>query len=261
MPLPPIWRESRVPAELRALQRDPVIAGVGVPHGDGEPVLLIPGFMAGDQSMATMTLWLRRLGYRTSRAGIRLNTDCSTAALDRLEDRVERLAERHGQPLAVIGQSRGGLFARALAIRRPDLVSGIVTLGSPLRDQLAIHPLVRLNVGIVGALGTFGLRGAFKLDCLRGDCCRELRAHVLDPVPDEVGFISIYSKSDGIVQWRSCLDDDAEHVEVDSSHCGMGLHPDVYRVVGDALGEFSCADLMPARDPAAEPAAALASAA
>src|SRR5215208_4074490 len=101
MPLPPIWRESRVPAELRALQRDPVIAGVGVPKGDGEPVLLIPGFMAGDPSLSTMTLWLRRLGYRTSRAGIKINTDCSSASLERLEARLEELAGRHGQAVTV----------------------------------------------------------------------------------------------------------------------------------------------------------------
>jgi len=247
--------------ELRALQRDPVVAGVGVPRGDGAPVMLIPGFMAGDESLATMTFWLRRVGYRTSRAGIRMNTDCSSATLDRLEARAEELVARHGRPVSVIGQSRGGLFARALATRRPDLVGGIVTLGSPLRDQLAIHPLVRLNVGLVGTLGTLGLRGAFKLDCLRGECCRELRSHVLDPVPDEVGFISVYSKSDGIVQWKSCLDDDAEHVEVDSSHCGMGLHPDVYRVVGDALAEFSGVVLEPVANPEAAPGTGLASAA
>jgi triacylglycerol lipase len=245
--------------ELRALQRDPVVAGVGVPHGNGAPVMLIPGFMAGDESLATMTFWLRRVGYRTSRAGIRMNTDCSSATLDRLEARAEELVARHGRPVSVIGQSRGGLFARALATRRPDLVGGIVTLGSPLRDQLAIHPLVRLNVGLVGTLGTLGLRGAFKLDCLRGECCRELRSHVLDPVPDEVGFISVYSKSDGIVQWKSCLDDDAEHVEVNSSHCGMGMHPDVYRVVAEGLAEFSGADFGVIEDPAAAPAAPLAS--
>ena len=252
MPLPPIWRESRVPAELRALQRDPVSVGVGVPHGAGESVLLIPGFMAGDPSLSTMTFWLRRLGYRTSRAGMRINTDCSSAALDRLETRLEDLAERHGRKVAVVGQSRGGCFARALAVRRPDLVSGIVTLGSPLKDQLALHPLVRLNVGVVGALGTIGLRGMFRLSCLRGDCCGDLRSHMLDPVSDEVGFVSVFSKSDGIVRWQSCLDDDAEHAEIDSSHCGMGVHPDAYRIVAEALRDFSDELAAPAAAPMVE---------
>lgn len=236
--LPPLWRESRFPAELAALGRDPVSRGVGVEHGDGRPVLLIPGYMAGDASLSTMTFWLRRLGYRTSRAGIRLNTDCSTAAIRRLEERLEQLAARHGGPVAIVGQSRGGTFARALAVRRPDLVSGIVCLGSPLVDPLAIHPLVRLNVRLMGMLGTLGLPGIFTPDCMDGDCCEELREEATRPFPQNVGFVSIYSRSDGIVYWESCLDPAAENVEVEASHCGMSVNADVYRVVGRALPVF-----------------------
>src|SRR4051794_41420020 len=126
MPLPPIWRESRVLKEFRALQRDPIVAGVGVPHGDGAPVMLIPGFMAGDESLATMTFWLRRVGYRTSRAGVRVNTDCSSATLDRLEAPAEELVARHGRPVSVIGQSRGGIFAPPPPTPPPDPVGGVV---------------------------------------------------------------------------------------------------------------------------------------
>ncbi|MGI8579221.1 MAG: esterase/lipase family protein [Solirubrobacteraceae bacterium] len=237
--LPPLWRESRFPRELAALQRDPVYRGRDVPHGHG-PALLIPGFMAGDASLQTMTGWLRRLGYRTSRAGIRLNTDCSSAALERLETRLEGLVERYEQPAVIVGQSRGGTFARALAARRPDLVSGIVTLGTPLIDQLAVHPLVMLNVRVMSKLGAAGLPGLFTPDCFDGECCAELRESLEEPFPSsEVGFVSIYSRSDGIVDWRSCLDPAAEHVLVDSSHCGMSVNADVYRVAARALAEFS----------------------
>jgi pimeloyl-ACP methyl ester carboxylesterase len=235
---PPLWRESRFPRELAALQRDPVYRGRDVPHGHG-PALLIPGFMAGDASLQTMTGWMRRLGYRTSRAGIRLNADCASAALDRLEARLEGLVARYEQPAAIVGQSRGGTFARALAARRPDLVSGIVTLGSPLIDQLAVHPLVMLNVRVMSKLGAAGLPGLFTPDCFDGECCAELRDSLDEPFPSEVGFVSIYSRSDGIVDWRSCLDPAAEHVEVDSSHCGMSVNADVYRVTARALAEFA----------------------
>jgi pimeloyl-ACP methyl ester carboxylesterase len=234
---PPLWRESRFPRELAALQRDPVFRGRDVPHGYG-PVLLIPGFMAGDASLQVMTGWLRRLGYRTSRAGIRLNADCSTAALGRLEQRLERLVDRYEQPAAIVGQSRGGTFARALAARRPDLVSGIVTLGSPMIDQLAVHPLVMLNVRVMSRLGAAGLPGLFTPDCFDGECCAGLRDSLEEPFPNGVGFVSIYSRSDGIVDWRSCLDPAAEHVEVDSSHCGMSVNADVYRVTARALRSF-----------------------
>lgn len=236
--LPPLWRESRFPRELAALQRDPVYRGRDVPHGHG-PALLIPGFMAGDASLQTMTGWMRRLGYRTSRAGIRLNADCASAALDRLEARLEGLVDRYEQPAAIVGQSRGGTFARALAARRPDLVSGIVTLGSPLIDQLAVHPLVMLNVRMMSKLGAAGLPGLFTPDCFDGDCCAVLRDSLEERFPREVGFVSIYSRSDGIVDWRSCLDPAAEHVEVNSSHCGMSVNADVYRVTARALAQVA----------------------
>jgi triacylglycerol lipase len=236
---PPIWLEGRFPVELQALGRDPVIAGVGVPHGEDTPVVLVPGFLAGDPSLATMTHWLRRLGYHTAKAGIRANVDCSTASVGRLETRVEEVAERHGSPVAIIGQSRGGTFAAALAHRRPDLLSGIVTLGSPLLDPLAVHPLVRVNIAVVGLLGTIGVPGLFSQACLNGDCCAGLRTESEQPMPDGLPFVSIYSRSDGIVDWRSCLHPDAEHVEVRASHCGMAVNAEVYRAVATALGSFA----------------------
>jgi triacylglycerol lipase len=236
--LPPLWREARFLAELHALQRDSVIAGVDVPHGEGEPVLLIPGYLAGDASLATMTHWLRRLGYRTGRAGITINTDCSTAVVGRLEERLERAAARYGRPVAVIGQSRGGCLARSLALTRPELVSGIVTLGSPLIDQLAVHPLVLLNVRLLGALGSLGVPRVFSPNCVGGACCADLRERYAGPFPGDVRFVSVFSRSDGIVDWPACLDPDAENVPVDASHCGMSVHADVYRVVARALEGF-----------------------
>jgi pimeloyl-ACP methyl ester carboxylesterase len=243
--LPPLWRESRVPAELASLWRDPVFAGAGVPRGRGEPVLLIPGYMAGDPSLATLTFWLRRLGYRTSRAGIRANIDCGGSTLARLEERLAALKERYGRRVAIVGQSRGGALARALGARRPDLVSGIVTLGSPLRDPLAVHPLVRLNVRAIATLGRLGLPGLISYDCADGDCCAELRAAWEADWPAGVGFVSVYSRSDGIVDWRACFDDGASSHEIDSSHCGMSVHPDAYRVIGQALRDFDVSPVTP----------------
>ena len=102
---PPLWRESLAGVEAAALFRSSVWRGRGVPDGEGRPVLLIPGFMAGDCSMATMTRWLRENGYQTHRAGIRANVGCSEENLARLEARLEALAETSGQRVAIIGQS------------------------------------------------------------------------------------------------------------------------------------------------------------
>ena len=75
-----IWREGRMPFEWAALLRSDVIRGVGVPDGDGRGVLLIPGFLAGDGSLSTMTNWLRAAGWWTKSAGIRANVNCSGIA-------------------------------------------------------------------------------------------------------------------------------------------------------------------------------------
>jgi triacylglycerol lipase len=238
--LPPLWRESRLGLEAAQLFRSPVWRGVGVPPGDGRPVLLIPGFLAGDGTLATMARWLRANGYRTQRAGIRANVACSQEACERIEERMEMLAERTGRPVAIIGQSRGGVLARVVATRRPDLVSGIVTLGAPTVGMLRVHPLVLVPVGVVGALGTGRVPGLFRMSCWRGTCCEAFRADLIDGFPAAVRYVCVYSRSDGIVDWRACLDGAAdEHVEVDASHCGMALSAAAYVEVARALAGFA----------------------
>ena len=234
-PIPPLWRESLAGVELATLMRSSVWRGEGVPQGEGRPVLLIPGFLAGDGSLSTMTRWLRANGYRTHRAGIRANVDCSAEACARLESRLEAFAGETGRRVAIIGQSRGGAFARALAVRRPDLISRIVTLGAPTVSQLDVHPLVLVNVAVVGALGTGRLPGMFRLRCLRGDCCTTFNEELRAPVG--VPYLALYSRTDGIVNWRSCLDPEAELVEVRASHLGMGLNAEVYSELAHALAD------------------------
>ena len=231
----PIWREGRIALEHAALRRDPVLRGEGVPRGDGAPVLLIPGFLAGDPSLTTMARWLKRMGYAPCRAGMRANIDCTERALGRLEERLEDFSARHGRRVRVVGQSRGGTIARILAVRRPDLVDTVVALGSPMTDQLAVHPLVRAQVTALGLLGTVGVPGLFSRDCGYGECCADVRAQATAPFPDGVDFVAVYSRSDGIVDWRACLDPAARQVEVNSSHVGMSVHPQVFRIVAEAL--------------------------
>jgi triacylglycerol lipase len=235
---PPLWRESRVGLEAARLLRHPVYRGEGVPDGRGQPLLLIPGFLAGDDSLGLMTRWLRRTGHHTRKAGIRSNVGCSGGAVEALERRLEELVERQGRRAAIVGQSRGGSFAKVLAHRRPDLVSGIVTLGTPQIDPLAVHPVVRAQLIAVGLLGTLGAPGLFRRACLNGECCAEYWALGAKPLRRGVGFVSVYSRSDGIVDWRACLDPSAEHVEVEASHIGMAVNADAYRAIATALAEF-----------------------
>jgi pimeloyl-ACP methyl ester carboxylesterase len=230
----PIWREGRAALERRALARDPVLSGAGVVRGNGEPVMLVPGFLAGDLSLGVLARWLRDLGYRPTRARIRANIDCTERALRRLEVQLQHAAERHGRDVSIVGQSRGGTMARALAVRRPDLVRSIVCLGSPVVDQLDVHPLVRVQVRTVAALGTLGVPGLFSLGCT-SRCCAQAVSDITAPFPADLPFTSIFSRSDGVVGWRSCLDPAARHVEVRSSHIGMAVNPEVFRAVAEAL--------------------------
>lgn len=241
--VPPLWREGLVGLEAAALLRSQVWQGHGIERGAGRPVLLIPGFLAGDGSLGVMTRWLRGMGYRTRKAGIRSNVDCSGVLCSALELRLEQMADRAGERVAIVGQSRGGLMAKVLASSRPDLVAGIVTLGSPTAGMLAVHPAVLGGIGLVGALGTLRIPHVFSHRCLRGECCTAFRDAVQAPHPVEVGHVAVYSKRDGIVNWRACLDPDADElVEIDSSHCGMALNAKCYRIVGQALAGFAAAD-------------------
>src|SRR3954447_24217361 len=153
LPFPPLWRESRLGFEAASLFRSRVFKGEDIPDAEGQPVMLIPGFLAGDDSLGLMTQWLRRTGHHTKSAGIRANVDCSSASAERIAERLQCLAAATGRKAAIAGQTRGGTLAKVLAVRHPDLVSGIVTLGSPQLDPFDIHPLVRAQVYAVGTLG------------------------------------------------------------------------------------------------------------
>jgi triacylglycerol lipase len=244
---PPLWLESRAGLEAAKLVRSRVWRGEGVTDGRGQPVLLIPGFLAGDGSLSMLTHWLRRSGYHTRKAGIRVNVDCSGRALARLESSLEELVERQGRPAIIIGQSRGGTFAKVLAQTRPDLVAGVISLGTPQVDPLAVHPLVRLQVEAVALGGSLRIPNLFSRSCIEGDCCETFWDHLAAPLDPSIGYLAIYSKTDGIVDWKSCLDPSAEHLEIQSSHCGMGMNPGAYRGIADALKRFSKAGARKAR--------------
>jgi len=215
--------EVRWQAELARLLVDPVYVGRGVPAGDGTPVMLIPGSLAGDLSLRVMADWLRRLGYEPHESGIVVNVDCSDRALDRLEARAERI----GGPLALVGHSRGGHFAKALAHRRPDLVSRVVSLGAGLDTPFDISIPTR---AAVGAVRRFHGRA-----CLTEACeCRYTR-DFCGPFPPAIPLTSIYSREDGVVWWEACRVPYARNVEVTGSHVGLAFNRKAYRAIARAL--------------------------
>jgi pimeloyl-ACP methyl ester carboxylesterase len=219
-------RLASAPEFLRPVRRD-----------DAPPVLLVPGFMAGDQSLAVLAGWLRRRGSETATAGIRLNVDCGERIMERLQTSLRRLAGRTGRRVVVIGQSRGGELGRVLAVRSPEAVESLVMLGAPVREPLSVGPAVLGAVRYIARLGDLGVPGMFSTRCGDGACCSEYRADLRTPLPPEVHAVSIFSRSDGIVSWEACLDPGARQVEVDSSHTGMSVNRGVFRVLDEILVE------------------------
>jgi triacylglycerol lipase len=105
--------------QFASLVRAPVGYGVGVPRGDGHPVLLIPGFTAGDWSLGTLARWLGRVGYRPYLSGIDLNVGCPQRPMELVGWRVEKIARESGQRVTIIGHSLGGVLGRAIAAANP----------------------------------------------------------------------------------------------------------------------------------------------
>lgn len=199
-------------------------------------VLLVPGFLAGDASLATLSGWLRRAGHRTYRAGIVWNADCTGASVDRLEARAEAVARRaRDGRIALVGQSRGGVFARALAARRPDLVERLVLLGAPVADPLAVHPNVLALVRGVARAGDAGVPGCFRTSCGAAACCAAATSDLDRPLDRTVRTTAICSYRDGVVDWQACLEPAARTVFVDVSHVGMAADLPTYEAIAEAL--------------------------
>jgi len=230
MTSPPLGGELRFWPELATLLSDPRFWSP-TRRRSRQPVLLIPGFLAGDASLTVMAGWLRRRGHQVRTSGIHFNVGCSGRDLDRLEAALTAFDE----PAILIGQSRGGTLARALAARRPEAVAALVTLGSPVLDPLAVSPSVLRTIRSVAFLGDLGVPGLFSTDCRDGDCCAEFRSLLRAPLATEAPAVALYSRSDAIVDWRACLDPHADCVEIDGSHCGMAVNAQVYRQLEQRL--------------------------
>jgi len=233
----PLWGELRYSGELARLLAAHALTGQALrrPRRDAQPVLLIPGFMAGDSSLAIMRSWLRSRGHSVSTSGLRLNAGCAEEIVSRLQVKVREVAERRGEPVVLIGQSRGGALARSLAVREPESVAALVMLGSPVANPLAVSSRVLRTVRLMAMLGDLGIGRVFSTSCGEGGCCERFWDDMEAPLPEHLEAISIFSRSDGIVDWHACLDPHARNIEVSSSHCGMSVHPSVYRVLEDML--------------------------
>jgi pimeloyl-ACP methyl ester carboxylesterase len=195
------------------------------PRGEPHPVLVLPGLMASDLSTRVLRTWLGRLGYPVVGWALGRNRGSTEETRRELPLLVDRLAGEYGTPVSIVGWSMGGIFARRLAQQAPRQVRQVISLGSPfglagrpLDDSPGARAFQRLAPG-----QTVGRRSS-----PRGSLARPL------PVPST----AVYSKLDGVVDWRACRQRPgpiSENVAVHSSHLGMGHDPAVLWVVADRL--------------------------
>jgi pimeloyl-ACP methyl ester carboxylesterase len=200
------------------------------PKGDGHPVLTLPGFLASDLSMAPMRRYLKELGYDAYAWKMGRNVGGVSRMRAALRDRLAEIHASTGRKVSVVGWSLGGVYARDLALQAPDQVRCVVTLGSPFASDVRATNVTRLYEAMSG-------------EAVADDS--ELRKAIAGDLP--VPATSIYSRSDGIVNWRTCLlrpSDTAENIEVHlASHTGLGVNAAALWAVADRLaqaeGQFS----------------------
>lgn len=226
--------------QLSALLRDPVCYGHGVARGNGEPVLLVPGYTAGDWTLGTLARWLGRVGYRPYLSGIDLNVGCPRRKLELLQWRTEEIVRQSGRRAAVIGHSLGGVLGRALAATSPGLVHHIVALGSPVRDGLnavtdEVRPAIKAMQSLWRMVSNTGD------DCGTERCECGFMSAAFAPPPPPTRFTAIFTRRDEVVDWQTCIDPAGASHEVNGLHASLIVNREVYRLLASVLAESSAA--------------------
>ncbi|MGB0922409.1 MAG: esterase/lipase family protein [Alphaproteobacteria bacterium] len=218
-----ILSEARVAGEIASLAIAwPALQNA--PKGDGHPVLVLPGFSAGDTLTLALRRYLRGQGYRAHAWRLGVNMGPSPARLRALGTRFLRLQRDYGQKVSLIGWSMGGIYARELARLYPDQVRQVITLGSPF----GAHPR---DTSIWPMLQAAFPQVADKLD---DDLFSAMR--VAPPVPTT----AVWSKRDGVVPWGACVEQpgrQTENIEIQGSHIGFTHNPAALFAVADRLAQ------------------------
>ena len=215
--------EGRALPELGAFLGALPLLGLA-PHGDGHPVLVLPGLVASDVSTRPLRTFLKSRGYAVSGWRQGRNLGLRPGVQHAMVDLVQELNDTHGRKVSLVGWSLGGLYARQLAKMMPKRVRQVITLGSPFASSPKATNAWRVYEMASG-------RRAEDEDPRFGGTLAGS-----PPVPTT----AIFSRSDGICAWQGCREQSsnmAESIEVESSHCGMGHHPAAVYAVADRLAQ------------------------
>ena len=190
--------------------------------GDGHPVLILPGFMSTDKSTVPLRSFIQKLGYTVYGWGSGRNRG-EQELLNEMILKVDYLYQIHNEPISLIGWSLGGVFARQIAKARPHNIRQIITLGSPFKGVLESN----------NATWILELLNKKKEIKINPDFLADL------PLPAPVPTTAIYTKEDGVVPWRLCIEqienDIHQNIQVRGSHLGLGINPSVLIIIADRL--------------------------
>jgi triacylglycerol lipase len=230
----PLWREAFVGLDWLALRSSPVYYGIGVPRGDGSAVIVVPGFLGTDMYLQEIYSWLRRIGYRPYMSRIGWNAECINTLVGRLCETIAKAQAETGGKVHLIGHSLGGVLARSATAQVPDSIASVITLGSPFRG-IRSHPLV-IAAGERVRERIRRRNGDLQPDCYTGYCGCPAVTAVQGGLPSSVPQSAIYTKSDGVVDWRVCVTDDpATNFEVTGTHVGLVFNATVYDLIAKRL--------------------------
>lgn len=231
-----VWTEALFGAEVLLLHATPVYYGFGVPRGDGSAVIIIPGFLGTDLYLHELHAWLERIGYRPYFSGIGINADCPNLLIQRrLNDTIEKALKETGRKIHLIGHSLGGVIARSVAGQRRKDIASVITLASPIRgtvtNSMVLAAADAVRKRIVQEHGGGVLPG-----CYTGRCTCDFLDSLKRQIPGSVTETAIYTRHDGIVDWRFCITNRADvDFEVPGTHIGMAFNPGAYSIIADRL--------------------------
>ena len=218
-----ILLEARAPLEFASLGLS-VPTLLKAPKGDGRPILLVPGYLAGDLSMRPLGAFLSYLGYKVFYPELGRNMGKVNADMLRLGVRAEAICnELNGQMVTLIGWSLGGIISREATRLYPEAIKEVITLGSPI-----IGGPKFTSIGKQYVLANNINMDAFELD-----------VHERNSIGFNQAITSIYSKTDGVVGWQASVDiynKQANNIEVSGSHLGLGVNPQVWKIIAQTLG-------------------------
>lgn len=196
---------------------------ITAPRGDGHPALVLPGFLASDASTALLRGYLNYMNYRAYPWKLGRNNGGVYRMRAQVRERIADIHKKTGRKVSLVGWSLGGVYARDAALAMPHSVRSVITMGSAFARDVTANNVTRIYERVSGE--SIGAANAADVEALAGDL----------PTP----ATSIYSKTDGIVNWRTCMlreNDRAENIEiVGGSHVGFGVNAAVFWAIADRL--------------------------